>query len=106
MSHALVSHINIVSIDLPLQRPIVSAVGLCAKWPFMITEITLDNGIVGSSYICRYLNNSIGPIKRVIGELFKLFENQPLAPAAFYEEGMSRLNLLGRSEIATYALAA
>ncbi len=71
----------------------------------MMSEITLDNGIVGSSYICPYLNKSIGPIERVIGELFKLFENQPLTPAAFYEVGMSRLNLLGRSRIAMYALA-
>jgi mandelate racemase len=106
MSQAIVSNINIVSIDLPLQRPIVSAVGLYAKWPFIITEITLDNGIVGNSYICPYLVNFTGPIERVILELFKLFENQPLAPAAFYEVGISRLSLLGRSGIAMYALAA
>ena len=85
---------------------IVSAVGRYDKWPFIITEVTLDNGIVGNSYICPYLVNFTDPIERVIQELFKLFENQPLAPAAFYEIGMSRLSLLGRSGIAMYALAA
>ena len=106
MNQPGVSSINIVSVDLPLRRPIVSAVGRYDKWPFIITEITLDNGIVGNGYICPYLVNFTDPIERVIGELFKLFENQPLAPAAFYEIGMSRLSLLGRSGIAMYALAA
>ncbi len=106
MNQPGVSSINIVSVNLPLRRPIVSAVGRYDKWPFIITEITLDNGIVGNSYICPYLVNFTDPIERVIQELFKLFENQPLAPAAFYEIGMSRLSLLGRSGIAMYALAA
>ena len=106
MFQAHVSNINIVSIDLPLKRPVVSAVGRYDRWPFIITEITLDNGIVGNSYICPYLVNFTDPIERVIRELFKLFENQPLAPAAFYEVGMGRLSLLGRSGIAIYALAA
>ena len=106
MSQTFVSNINIISIDLPLQRPVVSAVGRYDKWPFVITEITLDSGIVGNSYICPYLVDFTDPIERVIRELFKPFENQSLAPAAFYEAGMDRLSLLGRSGIAMYALAA
>jgi mandelate racemase len=106
MNQPRVSSINIVSVDLPLRRPIVSAVGRYDKWPFIITEITLDNGIVGNSYICPYLVNFTDPIERVIQELFKLFENQPLAPSAFYEIGMNKLSLLGRSGIAMYSLAA
>jgi mandelate racemase len=106
MRQPIVSAINIVSIDLPLQRPIVSAVGHYTKWPFIITEVTLDNGVVGNSYICPYLVNYTQPIESVIRELFKIFENKPLAPSEFYETGMRQLSLLGRSGIAMYALAA
>ena len=42
----------------------------------------------------------------MIRELFKIFENKPLAPSEFYETGMRQLSLLGRSGIAMYALAA
>ena len=106
MPRPLVTAISVVSVDLPLQRPIVSAVGQYAKWPFIITEITLDNGTSGNSYICPYLVHYTKPIEGVILELFKLFENKPLAPNKFYEIGVRQLSLLGRSGIAMYALAA
>ncbi len=106
MRRPLVNSISVVSINLPLQRPIVSAVGHYTKWPFIITKITFDNGVVGSSYICPYLVNYTKAIESVILELFKIFENKPLAPHEFYEAGMLQLSLLGRSGIAMYALAA
>jgi len=104
--HPTVSKISIVTVNLPLQRPIVSSVGHYEKWPFIITEVTLDNGIVGNSYICPYLVNYTNAIKGVIHELFTLFENKPLTPPEFYETGMRQLSLLGRGGIAMYALAA
>jgi len=104
--HPTVSKISIVTVNLPLQRPIVSSVGHYEKWPFIITEVTLDNGIVGNSYICPYLVNYTNAIKGVIYELFTLFENKPLTPSEFYETGMRQLSLLGRGGIAMYALAA
>ena len=104
--HPTVSKISIVTVNLPLQRPIVSSVGHYEKWPFIITEVTLDNGVVGNSYICPYLVNYTNAIKSVIHELFTLFENKPLTPSEFYETGMRQLSLLGRGGIAMYALAA
>ena len=104
--HPTVSKISIVTVNLPLQRPIVSSVGHYEKWPFIITEVTLDNGVVGNSYICPYLVNYTNAVKSVIHELFTLFENKPLTPSEFYETGMRQLSLLGRGGIAMYALAA
>ena len=104
--HPTVTKISIVTVNLPLQRPIVSSVGHYEKWPFIITEVTLDNGIVGNSYICPYLVNYTNAIKGVIHELFNQFENKPLTPSEFYETGMRQLSLLGRGGIAMYALAA
>lgn len=104
--HPLVSNISTVTVNLPLQRPIVSSVGQYDKWPFIITEVVLENGVVGNSYICPYLVNYTQSIESVIQELFKVFVNKPLAPKEFYEIGMRQLSLLGRSGIAMYALAA
>ena len=102
----VVTTISVVTVNLPLRRPIVSAVGHYDKWPFIITEITLDNGVVGNSYICPYLLNYTQPIEFVIRELFGLIKNKPLAPTDFYEIGLHQISLLGRSGIAMYALAA
>ncbi len=103
---SVVTTISVVTVNLPLRRPIVSAVGHYDKWPFIITEITLDSGVVGNSYICPYLINYTQPIEFVIRELFGLIKNKPLAPADFYEIGLHQISLLGRSGIAMYALAA
>ena len=43
------------------------------------TEITLDSGVVGNSYICPYLVNYTQPIEFVIRELFGLIKNKPRA---------------------------
>ena len=102
----VVTTISVVTVNLPLRRPIVSAVGHYDKWPFIITEITLDSGVVGNSYICPYLVNYTQPIEFVIRELSGLIKNKPLAPADFYEIGLHQISLLGRSGIAMYALAA
>ena len=102
----VVTTISVVTVNLPLRRPIVSAVGHYDKWPFIITEITLDSGVVGNSYICPYLVNYTQPIEFIIRELFGLIKNKPLAPADFYEIGLHQISLLGRSGIAMYALAA
>ncbi|HCL69123.1 MAG TPA: mandelate racemase [Gammaproteobacteria bacterium] len=104
--HPIVTTISVVTVNLPLQRSIVSAVGHYDKWPFIITEITLDNGVVGNSYICPYLLNYTQPIEFVIRELSGFVKNKPLAPADFYEIGLHQISLLGRSGIAMYALAA
>ena len=104
--HPLVSNMSTVTVNLPLKRPIVSSVGHYDKWPFIITEVVLENGVVGNSYICPYLVNYTPSIESVIEELFKVFVNNPLAPNEFYEIGMRQLSLLGRSGIAMYALAA
>ena len=55
----VVTTISVVTVNLPF---IVSAVGH-DKWPFIITEITLDSGVVGNSYICPYLVNYTQPIE-------------------------------------------
>ena len=102
----VVTTISVVTVNLPLRRPIVSAVGHYDKWPFIVTEITLDSGVVGNSYICPYLVNYTQPIEFIIRELFGLIKNKPLAPADFYEIGLHQISLLGRSGIAMYALAA
>ena len=102
----VVTTISVVTVNLPLRRPIVSAVGHYDKWPFIVTEITLDSGVVGNSYICPYLVNYTQSIEFVIRELSGLTKNKPLAPANFYEIGLHQISLLGRSGIAMYALAA
>jgi mandelate racemase len=93
-------------VSVPLNMPIISAVGEYRMWPYIVTEVFCEDGIIGNSYIGPYLDHSMPPIISTIRSLFENYKEKPLAPAQFFEEGMRSLSLLGRSGIALYALAA
>ncbi len=100
-----VKSLSVITVNVPLKRPIVASLGTFEYWPYMLIEITLSDGTIGKGYIGPYLVNYTQTIALAMKELFKNFQNREIAPYQFYNEGMNHLSLLGRSGIALYALA-
>ena len=105
MKKPIVNSLSVTTVNVPLKRPIVASLGTFEKWPYMLIEITCNDGTVGKGYIGPYLINYTPAITLTMKELFKNFQNREIAPYQFYNEGMNHLSLLGRSGIALYALA-
>ena len=105
MKKPLVKSLSVITVNVPLKRPIVASLGTFEYWPYMLIEITLSDGTIGKGYIGPYLVNYTQTIALAMKELFKNFQNREIAPYQFYNEGMNHLSLLGRSGIALYALA-
>jgi mandelate racemase len=56
---------------LPLQRPIISKVGLYHEWPLILIDLETNEGIFGCSYLEPYLKQSaryIVPMLRDLAE--------------------------------------
>jgi len=106
MNRPIVKSVEVKAANLPLRRPVVGKVGRFDNWAVLITEITCNDGTVGKGYIGPYLANYMPSIALTIKELFSNFVGKELAPYQFYNEIMNSTSLMGRSGIATYALAA
>ena len=56
-------------VTVPLQRPIVSKVGLFHDWPLILIDLQTEEGIVGHSYLEPYLANAARVIVPLIDDL-------------------------------------
>ncbi len=106
MSMPIIKSLSIKAANIPLNRPVVAKVGKFENWAIIVTEITCSDGTIGKGYIGPYLANYMPAIASTIKELFKSIEGKEIAPYQFYNEVMNSTSLMGRSGIATYALAA
>ena len=65
MKKPIVNSLSVTTVNVPLKRPIVASLGTFEKWPYMLIEITCNDGTVGKGYIgpylinypCNYVNN-------------------------------------------------
>ena len=63
--------IQVRAIDVPLNRPIVAAVGTFSKTPLILVDITTKEGVVGHGYVAPYLVQSARYIVPAIKDLFE-----------------------------------
>jgi mandelate racemase len=50
--------IDVRAVLVPLQRPVVSKVGLFSDWPLILIDLYTNEGVVGRSYLEPYLKNA------------------------------------------------
>ena len=73
MKKPLVKSFSVITVNVPLKRPIVASLGTFEYWPYMLIEITLSDGTIGKGYIGPYLVNYTQTISSAMKELFKNF---------------------------------
>lgn len=91
--------------DVPLNRPVVSRVGAFDRWAFVCIDVETAGGIVGRGYIAPYLVDHAPAVALCMQQLAEPLQGRTIAPAAFFDESMKRISLLGKTGIALYALA-
>jgi len=106
MTAPRLTKLTVRAADVPLRRPVVAKVGSFSKWAFVCVDLETDAGVTGRGYISPYLIDYAPAIASTIRTLGARFLEREIAPAAFFDEGMKAISLLGKSGIALYALAA
>jgi mandelate racemase len=97
--------VQVRAVSLPLNRPIVAAVGTYKEWSLLLIDVRTKEGIVGSAYLEPYRPRSIPAIKNAIEDLGDLFKGQSLAPLDIYGESMRSLHTVGREGITLIAMS-
>lgn len=90
----------------PLNRPIVSKVGLYHDWPLILIDLYTNEGVVGHSYLEPYIKQSARYIVPAIEDLVEASKGQPVAPFDSYCRGVGSLHLIGREGVSLIAVSA
>lgn len=107
MTHARLTlqHVRVRAVNVPLQRPIVSKVGLFRDWPMILIDLYTNEGVVGHSYLEPYLRQSFRYIIPVIEDLAEAAKGQTIAPFDAYRRGIGSLHLIGREGVSLIAVS-
>jgi mandelate racemase len=93
------------AILVPLQRPVVSKVGLFSDWPLILIDLYTNEGIVGRSYLEPYLKNAARYIVPAIQDLGAAQVGKSLAPLDSFQGNRRALNLVGYEGAAMIAVS-
>jgi len=97
--------VRVRPVVVPLERPIVSKVGLYQDWPLILIDLYTHEGIVGHSYLEPYLKRAARYIVPAIEDLAELARDKPLAPFDDFRRGIGSLHLVGREGVSLIAIS-
>ena len=97
--------VDVRPVLVPLNRPVVSRVGLFDQWPMILIDLRTEEGVVGRSYLEPYLKQSVRYIVPAIRDLAGARAGQPLRPLDDFHHGRRSLNLIGYEGVAMIAVA-
>jgi mandelate racemase len=86
--------VEIRSVSIPLERPVVSKVGLFDRWPLVVIDLQTEEGIVDRRYLEPYLERAVRYLVLAIRDLAEVRKGRPAVPLDDFRTGAG-LNLIG-----------
>jgi mandelate racemase len=97
--------VQVRPVVVPLQRPIVSKVGVYNEWPLILIDLHTEQGVVGRSYLEPYLRQAVRYLAPAILDLAEAWRGQVIAPFEVFRKGINALHLVGREGLSLIAVA-
>lgn len=93
------------AVVVPLRRPVIADIGKFDQWPLILTDIELDSGVVGISYIAPYRASAVPSIVAEIQDIVKQLSGRA-EPVDAFQVAQKSLNVIGVSGVSTLATSA
>jgi len=100
-----VAGLRIRAVDVPLTRPIETAVGAVRSAPFVLVDLRTREGVTGSAYLFAYTTAALVPLARLVANLEELVRGEAVAPLDLERRLQQRFRLLGTPGLVGMALA-
>lgn len=100
-----ITGLRVRAVNVPLEYPVKTAVGLVATSPLVLIDLETDGGITGRAYLFAYLPAVLKPLAQTVRELAALVQGEPLAPVALAGLLDQRLRLIGNTGLLKMATA-
>ena len=98
--------VQVRAVNVPLNRPIVSKVGIYQEWPVILIDLQSEEGPVGRSYLEPYLERSARYLVPAIKDLVAAFRGRPVGPLDFFNAARKSLSLIGLEGMSLIAISA
>lgn len=105
MSELLITGVEARAVNVPLEFPVRTSVGVVDTSPLVLIDLRTNMGVVGRSYLFTYTPLALQAVRQVVMALGELLTGQAVAPFDLDELLQRRLRLLGRTGIAMMACA-
>jgi mandelate racemase len=92
-------------IELPLARPVRTAIGVMTSTPIVLVDVLCEDGIVGRSYLRSYTPLALGSLARLLDDLAPGLVGKAGSPAELLGALRGSFQLLGASGLVGMALA-
>lgn len=97
--------IQVRPIDVPLARPIRTAVGTIPSAPLVLIDVLTEEGITGRSYIFGYTPVTLAPLTALLDNLAPMLAGRTVVPADRKADFDGIFRLLGRQGLLGMALS-
>ena len=94
------------AVNVPLEFPVRTSVGVVDTSPLVLLDIETNQGITGRSYVFTYTPLGLAPVRALLDSLERLLEGQLVAPHEIEKLLQGRFRLLGNTGIVKIATAA
>lgn len=106
LNNLTIERVHVRVANVPMRRPIVSAVGGYDHWPFILVDLYTHQGVVGRSYLEPYVLDSARYIVPAIEFLGQALAGEPIAAVTAYEKAIGKFHLHGRQGVSLIATSA
>lgn len=93
----LITGLRTRAVNVPLQYPVKTSVGIVATSPLVLIDLETNNGVVGHAYVFTYTPLALKPVQCMVDELASVVCGQPLAPYALEQTLQARFRLVGNT---------
>ena len=93
-------------VRVPMQHPHQTASGAVSESPLVLTDVKMDNGVVGHSVVFTYTPAALKPTAELIQNIETLVKGESLAPIEIEQKLAKRFRLLGTQGLVGMALSA
>lgn len=94
-AHLSIRSVRARAVDVPLSRPVRTAVGDVPTAPLVLLDVDTHEGVRGRSYIFGYTSRTLGALVRFITDIAPELVGRPVAPVERMREFDRRFKLLG-----------
>lgn len=106
MTDLLITSLRARAVNVPLEFPVRTAVGVVDTSPLVLLDIETNQGVTGRAYVFTYTPLGLVPVRELLASLAPVLAGQPVAPFELEQLLQRRFRLLGNTGIVKIASAA
>jgi mandelate racemase len=105
MENLKITGLRARAVNVPLEHPVRTSIGIVATSPLVLIDIDTDAGMTGHAYVFTYTPLGLKPVREMLMALTDMLVGQPVAPFEIERMLAGRFRLLGNTGIVKIACA-